>query len=90
MAYPLLSERPGSAALSPRGLFGALGAWYRARREARRRRAYIESLLGFDDARLRDIGLRRTDLFDALQSDSRAGHTLAQRRSANSRASLEG
>jgi hypothetical protein len=90
MAYPLLRERPGSAALSPRGLFGALRAWLRARHEARRRRAYIESLLGFDDTRLHDIGLRRTDLFDALQSDSRAGYTLAQRRSANSRASLGG
>jgi hypothetical protein len=90
MAYPLQSERPDSAALSPRGLLGAFRAWLRAAREARRRKAYIESLLGLDDTRLHDIGLRRTDLFDALHSDSRAGYTLAQRRSRNARDWLRG
>lgn len=90
MAFQLMSERSDSAAMSTRGLFGAIGAWLAAQRATRRRRMTLEALLGFDDARLSDIGIRRADLYDVLEQDGiRAGLTLAQRRANRSRAWLE-
>jgi uncharacterized protein YjiS (DUF1127 family) len=91
MAFQLSSERPGVAAAPVRGAFAAVAGWLAAQRINRRRRMTLQSLLEFDDARLRDIGIRRSDLFDALEQDGvRAGSTLAQRRASRSRAWLDG
>jgi uncharacterized protein YjiS (DUF1127 family) len=83
MAYLLSSERPAVAAAQSNPI-RSLFAWIAKANAARARRRALVSLLEFDDAMLDDIGIRRSDLFDAMHSP-RAGQTLAQRRAAAAR-----
>lgn len=84
MAYLLSGERPAVAAAQSTHPFKALFAWLAKVNAARARRRALVNLLEFDDQMLDDIGIKRNDLFDAMQSP-RAGQTLAQRRAAASR-----
>lgn len=83
MAYSLSGERPAVAAAQSNPL-SALIAWVKQVNAQRARRRALVNLLEFDDHMLDDIGVRRHDLFDAMQSP-RSGQTLAQRRAAASR-----
>lgn len=83
MAYSLSGERPAVAAAQSHPL-ATLFAWVKKVQTKRARRRALVNLLEFDDHMLDDIGVRRHDLVDAMQSP-RAGQTLAQRRAAASR-----
>ncbi len=83
MAYLLSSERPAVAAAQSNSIRTFL-AWIAKVNAARARRRALVHLLEFDDAMLDDIGIRRSDLFDAMHSPY-AGQTLSQRRAAAAR-----
>ena len=83
MAYLLSGERPAVAAARI-NLVQSIVGWFANARAARAKRRALINLLDFDANMLKDIGIERADLFDALQSP-RAGQTLAQRRAAASR-----
>lgn len=85
MAHLLSGERPAFAAV-PTSLLRSLANWFAKARQARARRVALEDLLEFDTARLDDLGINRSDLFDALDSQSaRPGLRLAQRRAESAR-----
>lgn len=85
MAHLLSGERPALAA-APTSLLRTLVNWFAKARQARARRVAFEELLEFDSARLDDIGINRSDLFDALDSRAtRPGLKLAQRRAESAR-----
>lgn len=83
MAYLLSGERPAVAAART-NLVRSIVGWFANARAARAKRRALINLLDFDASMLKDIGIERSDLFDALQS-RRSGQILAQRRAAASR-----
>jgi uncharacterized protein YjiS (DUF1127 family) len=84
MAYSLSSERPAVAAvtLNP---FRAVARWVAKARAARAQRIALGTLLEFDAHRLDDLGINRSDLFQALQHPL-ASADLEVRRAEKSRA----
>lgn len=83
MAYSLSSERPAVAAAQSNPIL-ALFAMFAKFKANRAQRRVLGNLLELDDAMLRDIGVTRNDLYDAMHSP-RAGQTLSQRRAAAAR-----
>jgi len=81
MALLLSGERPSAAAilLNPLRL---LAAWIGKVRAANARRQAFGDLLELPPHRLQDMGITRTDLFDALASDPARGSRLLQDRRA--------
>jgi uncharacterized protein YjiS (DUF1127 family) len=73
MAYSLIGERPRTAARPLRLLAGLFARFYRAA-AAYRRRQMLDTLLELDDYRLRDLGISRHDIAEAL---SRPDYSLA-------------
>jgi uncharacterized protein YjiS (DUF1127 family) len=83
MALMLSSERPSAAAVSlnPFRIAVAFAGKFRA---ANARRQALHNLLAMDTHRLDDLGINRTDLFDAMASEpSRASRVLSDRRAQN-------
>ena len=80
MAYSLGSERPLIAAsiLNP---IRALAGWLAQARAARARRVALMRLLELDPRVLRDLGIERADIFDAISdTSSTAGRLIEARR----------
>lgn len=80
MAHLLSGERPHMAAvtLNP---FRLAARWYDQARKARAQRAALGNLLNLDADRLNDLGINRSDLFDAMDAEPlRRGRILNQRR----------
>jgi uncharacterized protein YjiS (DUF1127 family) len=73
MAYSLIGERPRAAARPLRRLAGLPARFYRAV-AAYRRRQMLDTLLELDDYRLKDLGITRHDIAEAL---SQPDHSLA-------------
>ena len=85
MAFSLESERPSAAAI-PAGPIRALFAWIAEARGRHARRVALAQLLDADAAMLRDMGIDRQSVFDALQHpDAAAGRLLHNRRARASR-----
>jgi uncharacterized protein YjiS (DUF1127 family) len=83
MALLLSGERPSAAAVTLNPLH-ILAAWFGKVRAANARRQALHDLLNLDAHRLDDLGINRSDLFDAMESGpSRSGHLLADRRARN-------
>jgi uncharacterized protein YjiS (DUF1127 family) len=85
MAYSLSGERPHMAAVTLNPL-RAFGLWVAKARAARAQRIALGTLLEFDPHRLDDLGINRTDLFDALHHPDASSGRLTARRAENSRA----
>ena len=84
MAYSLGSERPVIAG-STWGPLRALARRLAAVRAARARRVALRRLLALDPAVLRDLGIERADIFDAISdTSSSAGRLLEARRARRS------
>lgn len=66
MALSLSSERLHTAS-THNGVFGTFWSWVSARRAVARKRAELTALLSLEDARLKDMGVDRADVFDAIQ-----------------------
>ena len=68
MAHSLSGERPHMAAvtLNP---FRIAARWYDQTRKARAQRAALGSLFNLDADRLSDLGINRSDLFDAMHAE---------------------
>jgi uncharacterized protein YjiS (DUF1127 family) len=79
MALVLSGERPVAAAVSINPV-RALVAWFAKARAARTQRVALDSLLALDPHRLADLGINRSDLFDALHATQRPTSLLAERR----------
>lgn len=81
MALLLSSERPTAAAilLNPLRL---LAAWIGKVRAANARRQALGDLLELPPHRLADLGINRTDLFDAMAVDPARGTRLLNERRA--------
>jgi uncharacterized protein YjiS (DUF1127 family) len=85
MAHLLSGERPALAA-APTSILRILANFFAKAKQARARRVVLADLLEFDAARLDDLGINRSDLFEAMDSpSSRPGHRLAQRRAESAR-----
>lgn len=85
MAFLLSSERPSVPAV-PLNPFRAIFAWLSDQRAKRAQRAALTGLLDLDAALLKDLGIERHDVFEALrQPQADAGKTLAARRAEASR-----
>ncbi|MBL8596473.1 MAG: DUF1127 domain-containing protein [Devosia sp.] len=83
MALLLSGERPSAAAvtLNPFRIAVAFAGKFRA---ATARRQALNNLLSMDPHRLDDLGINRTDLFDAMAAEpSRSGRVLSDRRAKN-------
>ena len=84
MALLLSSERPSAAAVSLNPLRMAV-TWVGKLRAAGARRQALNNLLDLPPHRLDDLGINRTDLFDAIGAEpTRSGRLLADRRAAKS------
>lgn len=85
MALSLSGERSVAAAtpLKPTATFKR---WISGLAAGRRRRAALHSLLELDEARLRDLGIARADVFEALRADRCAGLVLSTARARRARA----
>jgi uncharacterized protein YjiS (DUF1127 family) len=84
MVHLLSSERPSMAAASSNP-FVALVKWFANARAKRARRLALRSLLDYDPHQLADIGVTRSDLFEAIQSDAaNPGLRLARKRAKTS------
>ena len=82
MALMLSGERPSAAAVSlnPFRIAVAFVGKFRA---ASARRQALNNLLSMDSYRLDDLGINRTDLFDAMAAEpSRSARVLDDRRAA--------
>jgi len=79
MALVLSGERPAAAPLSLTP-FRMVANWFAQFRAERSQRVALKSLLELDPHRLRDLGIERSDLFDALCADRRPTKFLADRR----------
>jgi uncharacterized protein YjiS (DUF1127 family) len=80
MALVLSGERPAAAA-SPLNPLRMVANWFAQLRAERYQRVALKSLLDLDPHRLRDLGIERSDLFDALHVERRPTKLLAERRS---------
>jgi uncharacterized protein YjiS (DUF1127 family) len=83
MAHLLTSERPSAAAIST--LFGTVLTWLATAKVNRARRAAYRALLNLDNHRLKDLGIARHDLFEAMERPDRFGTELSFRRARRSR-----
>jgi len=84
MSLLLSGERPSAAAVTLNPLRIA-AIWFDKVRAANARRQALHTLLGLDAHRLDDLGINRTDLFDALTVETnRSTRLLADRRARNS------
>ena len=82
MALLLSGERPSAAAVSLNPFRYAVAFVGKVRAATSRRRA-LNNLLSFNDSQLDDLGINRSDLFDAMAIEpSRAGTFLDDRRAA--------
>jgi uncharacterized protein YjiS (DUF1127 family) len=82
MALLLSGERPSAAAVSLNPFRYAVAFVGKVRAATSRRRAR-NNLLSFNDGQLDDLGINRSDLFDAMAIEpSRAGTFLDDRRAA--------
>jgi uncharacterized protein YjiS (DUF1127 family) len=84
MALLLSGERPSAAAvtLNP---FRLAVTWVGNVRAANARRQALHNLLGLPAHRLDDLGINRTDLFDAMGTKApQTGRFLAERRAVKS------
>ena len=82
MALLLSGERPSAAAVSLNPLRIAV-TWVGKLRAASARRQALNNLLDLPPDRLDDLGINRSDLFDAMAIEpSRAGTFLDDRRAA--------
>lgn len=79
MALVLSGERPAAAAISLNPLRWA-SAWFAKARADRTQRLALNDLLGLDRHRLEDLGITRTDLFDAMAAEQHPTRVLAERR----------
>lgn len=80
MALLLSGERPSAAAILLYPL-RSIAAWISKTRAAQARRRAFLDLLALDNHRLKDLGVERSDLFDAMAAEeSRSGRLLADRR----------
>jgi uncharacterized protein YjiS (DUF1127 family) len=80
MALLLSRERPSAAAVSLNPFRLAVAFVGKVRAASTRRQA-LNNLLSFNDSRLDDLGINRSDLFDAMAVEpSRSGRVLADRR----------
>lgn len=79
MALVLSGERPAAAPLSLNPL-RLVAHWFAQLRAERNQRVALKSLLELDPYRLRDLGIERSDLFDALHAEHRPTKLLADRR----------
>ena len=80
MALLLSGERPSAAAVTLNPFRYAV-AFVGKVRAANSRRQALNNLLSFNDSRLDDLGINRSDLFDAMAVEpSRAARVLADRR----------
>jgi uncharacterized protein YjiS (DUF1127 family) len=78
MALVLSGERPAAAAsLSPLRM---VATWFARVRAERNQRVALKNLLDLDPHLLRDLGIERTDLFEAQRVDHRPTKLLADRR----------
>ena len=83
MALLLSGERPSAAAVSLNPFRYAVAFVGKVRAANTRRRA-LNNLLSFNDGQLDDLGINRSDLFDAMAVEpSRAARFLDERRAAN-------
>jgi len=85
MAYLLSSERPAVAAL-PLNPLAAIARWLEKTRTAHTQRLALKQLLEFDEHRLDDLGVTRSDLFEAMHNPATTGPRLAARRARSARA----
>ena len=82
MALLLSGERPSAAAVTLNPFRYAVAFVGKVRAASARRQA-LHNLLSFNDGRLDDLGINRSDLFDAMALEpSRAARVLADRRAA--------
>jgi uncharacterized protein YjiS (DUF1127 family) len=80
MALLLSSERPSAAAVTLNPFRYAVAFVGKVRAASARRQAF-QNLLSLNDGRLDDLGINRSDLFDAMAVEpSRAARVLADRR----------
>lgn len=84
MALSLFGERSVAAA-TPQNPIAVLGRWIAGVRASRARRHALNSLLELDDARLRDLGISRSDITDALRQRRGFGLVLSAARARNAR-----
>ena len=83
MALLLSGERPSAAAVTLNPFRYAV-AFVGKVRAANARRQALHNLLSMDSYRLDDLGINRTDLFDAMSAEpTRTARVLADRRAAN-------
>jgi uncharacterized protein YjiS (DUF1127 family) len=81
MALLLSSERPHAAAFSLNP-FRLVATWYGKARAARAQRAAFHNLLSMDAHMLDDLGINRSDLFDAMHVEPRrSARVLSEARS---------
>jgi uncharacterized protein YjiS (DUF1127 family) len=84
MALLLSGERPTAAAVSLNP-FRIAVTWLGKVRAANARRQALHNLLGLPSHRLDDLGINRSDLFDAMGAEpTRGGRLLAERRAQTS------
>jgi len=84
MALMLSSERPSAAAVSLNPFRIAVVFVGKVRAASARRQA-LNNLLSMDSYRLDDLGINRTDLFDAMSANPlQGGRFLAERRAETS------
>ena len=84
MALLLSGERPSTAAVSLNPLRIAV-TWVGNLRAANARRQALHNLLGLPAHRLDDLGINRSDLFDAIGAKApQTGRFLAERRAETS------
>jgi uncharacterized protein YjiS (DUF1127 family) len=79
MALVLSGERPQAAAVSWNPVRFA-AAWFAKARAERAQHQALTSLLDLDAHRLDDLGISRTDLFDAMRAEPHSTRLLAERR----------
>ena len=83
MALLLSGERPSAAAVSLNP-FRVAVAFVGKLRAANARRQALSNLLSMDSYRLDDLGINRSDLFDAMAVEpARTARVLADRRAAS-------
>jgi uncharacterized protein YjiS (DUF1127 family) len=66
MAYLLSGERPAVSG-SPNNPFVGVRAWIKRIRAAHARRVALNSLLEFEEHRLDDLGISRSEVVEALR-----------------------
>jgi len=84
MAYLLSSERPAAATM-PIPTSNPLTRWFAALRAARTRKLALATLMEMDETRLRDLGIERADVLEAIQDPHRSLAEFNAARARNAR-----